>query len=52
MTTELEAGGRRFTIGTDLKAGFNFGDLKEISLNLPDDKLKDHLKALIDDKAT
>lgn len=51
MSIELEAGGRRFTIGTDLKAGFTFGALKELNLALPDEQLKASLKTLIDEKA-
>lgn len=48
MEPELEYMGRSFTIKTDMKAGFNWGELEELELGKPDDQLEQDLKRLID----
>lgn len=57
MTIPLEANGREFTIGTDLKVGFNLGQdpkapgsLKEIDLRLSDADLKTAIGSYINDQ--
>ena len=52
MDVPLSAGGRDFRIGTDLKIGFTFGTLKELSLDQPDEALKQEIKAVIDGAQT
>jgi DNA polymerase-1 len=39
MDIPLQAHGRQFTIGTDLKIGWSMGDMHEIDLRLSDDEL-------------
>lgn len=52
MDIPLTANGRTFTIGTDLKIGFNFGKMEEINLRCSDTELKERIRSYIDEQKT
>jgi DNA polymerase I-like protein with 3'-5' exonuclease and polymerase domains len=50
MDVPLVANGREFTIGTDMKIGFNFGKMKEINIDVSDEELKLSIQGFIDEQ--
>jgi len=52
MDIPMTAGGRTFTIGTDLKIGFNLGKMQEINLRSSDSELKEMIGSYLNEQKT
>ena len=50
LNPTMELNGREFTIGTDLKVGYNLGEMHEINLKLTDGELAERIQEIVDGK--